>query len=133
RKTREQMLSEVDAVWVRPRVFMQTDESIREELDPTQASRLRNIRIPRVEFMQMPLSVVAESLSQASEQYDPEGAGVNIVLMDPGGLDPEVNMTLRGLTLDRILALVVESVGFEFTTQPDVVILRVSREAAHGL
>lgn len=130
---RQQMLVEVDAAWQRPSVFSRTVESISNEPDRAAMEHLRSIRIPRVEFLRMPLSAVVDQLSAATEQYDVRGQGINIVLMDPGGLDPEVHLTLRGLSLDRILDLIVESVGFEYHATADAVLVRLSETVGRGL
>lgn len=132
-KTREKMLEEVGRAWQRPAqrpIQREPTGSLRVDME---LSRLRSIIIPRVEFSNIPLSVVVDQLSLASERYDDRGNGINIVVVDPAGLDPIVNMTLRDLSLNRILDLIVESVGFQYHAQQDAVVLRISEEAGHGL
>lgn len=130
---RQSMLDDVDAAWQRPSVFSRSVEAMSAEPDRAALERLRTIRIPRVEFLRMPLSAVVDQLSAITEQYDSRGQGANIVLIDPGGLDPEVHLTLRGLSLDRILDLVVESVGFEYHATSDAVLVRLSESVGRGL
>lgn len=130
---REAMLEDVDAAWQRPRVFSRSVEALSNEPDRAALDHLRTIRIPRVEFLRMPLSAVVDQLSALTEQFDPRGQGINIVLLDPGGLDPVVHLTLRGLSLDRILDLVVESVGFEYHATADAVLVRLSESVGRGL
>lgn len=123
-KTRQQMLSEVAQAWQRPQVF-DRDAAIRTAVaDSGLRARLERIVIPRVNFAGVPLTRVVDTLSELSEQADPEG-GVNIVLINPSGSDPLVNITLRNLSLNRILDFVVESVGFEYDVTQDAVVVRL--------
>lgn len=130
-KTRDQMLEEVARNWQRPQVYdvdgggttvVQTDGLI---------EKLQSIYIPRVSFSGVPLSRVVETLSELSVEYDPDvnvdpsKRGVNIVLLNPGGQggDPLVSITLRSLSLDRILDFTTESVGYAWDVSDETVIV----------
>lgn len=123
-KTKEQMLEEVARGWQRPQIFDREFAARPEEVDRGLSEKLREIVLPRVSFASIPLSRVIDTLSALSEEFDPEGRGVNMVLIDPAGTDPRVSITLRNLSLNRILDFVVESVGFEFDIQSDAVVVR---------
>ena len=128
RETKGQMLDEVDVLWERPEVLDRKSEVRPEEEGPGLRARLEGIILPRVNFSGMPLSRVIDTLSVLSEQYDEAGVGTNVVLIDPSDADPLVNITLRRLSLDRILAFVVESVGYEYDIQDDAVVVRPGTE-----
>lgn len=123
-KTKEQMLQEVAQSWQRPQIF-DREFTVRSEVrDDGLRVKLDSIVLPRVSFSGIPLSRVVDTLSALSEEYDEGGSGVNIVLIDPAGSDPAVNITLRGLSLARILDFTVESVGYEYDVQNDAVVVR---------
>ena len=75
----------------------------------------------------MELTRVVDTLSELSVEYDAEGEGVNIVvLFNPTELDPKVNITLRNLSLDRILQFVTQQVNFTYDVGDDAVTIQPS-------
>ncbi|MGJ3243157.1 MAG: type II secretory pathway, component PulD [Opitutales bacterium] len=127
-RTREQMLNEVALGWERPRIFdRETGDVTDAEPNAGILQKIRNIKIPRVSFSGE-LSRVLDTLADLSVEYDdpslPEiERGVNIVLIDPQNVDPRVNISLRGLSLQRILELVTQQVNFQFTVAQDAIIV----------
>jgi general secretion pathway protein D len=122
-KTRAQMLSEVDQSWERPKVF-EVDADIKnvEEVDNSIQRKMNSIVIPQVNFSGMELTRVIESLSELSAEYDPDRVGVNIVpLFGADQKNPQVNISLRNLTLDRILQFVTQQVSFSYDIGSDAV------------
>ncbi len=122
--TKEQMLHEVVQGWQRPQIF-DRDFTVRtENRHDAIRDKMNVIMVPRVSFSGVPLSRVVDTLSELSMDYDPDGDGINMVLIDPAGTDPSVHITLRGLTLGRVLDFIVEAVGYEYDIQPDAVVVR---------
>lgn len=122
-KTREQMLTEVDQSWERPKVFDITvrDEGTGSGTSPV-ALKMNSIVIPQVNFSGMELTRVIETLSELSLEYDPDRIGVNIVpLFDSNAANPRVNISLRNLSLDRILQFVTQQVNFGYDVGADAV------------
>ncbi len=133
--TREAMLNEVGEFWARPRVYeaQGREETVVDSGSPI-LEKLNGIVIPRVTF-NGELSRVIETLSELSVRYDtfetePIRKGVNIVLIDPNGQDPEVNISLRHLSLARILEFVTKQVNYQYDVAQDAVI--VSRGDSSG-
>lgn len=124
-KTKEQMLQEVAQGWQRPQVFDRERTALREETDTTLETKLQQIILPKVSFSGLPLSRVVDTLAALSEEYDPAGQGVNMVYIDTAGGDPNVSITLRGLSLARVLDFTTESVGYEYDIEPDAVVVRI--------
>ena len=122
-KTREQMLTEVDQGWERPKVFdVNTDAQIVDAGDSSTQRKLSSITIPQVNFSGMELTRVIETLSELSVEYDPERVGVNIVvLFNREQSNPRVNISLRNLNLDRILQFVTQQVNFAYDVGADAV------------
>ena len=122
-KTREQMLTEVDQGWERPKVFdVSTGSQIADAGDSSTQRKLSSIIIPQVNFSGMELTRVIETLSELSVEYDPERVGVNIVvLFNREQSNPRVNISLRNLNLDRILQFVTQQVNFAYDVGADAV------------
>lgn len=122
-KTREQMLTEVDQNWERPKVFDVDKEVSRDGVDESGIlQQMKRIIIPQVNFSGMELTRVIDTLSELSVEYDPAGIGVNIVpLFDPNERNPRVNISLRNLNLDLILKFVTQQVNFSYDVGGDAV------------
>jgi general secretion pathway protein D len=122
-KTREQMLTEVDQGWERPKVFdVNTGAQVIDSGDSSTQRKLSSIIIPQVNFSGMELTRVIETLSELSVEYDPERVGVNIVvLFNREQSNPRVNISLRNLNLDRILQFVTQQVNFAYDVGADAV------------
>ena len=131
-RTGSQMMGEVDQAWQRPGVI---DPKPAEETAPTGPSpllaKLNNIVLPNVNFSGMELSRVVNTLSVISEEFDRTGGvprGVNIVLLDQSNANPTVNLTLRNLSLKRVLDFITDSVGYQYEVQADAVVVRPGGE-----
>jgi general secretion pathway protein D len=121
-KTREQMLTEVDQSWERPKVFDIQSGGPDLVVNPGLQGKLNSITIPQVNFSGMELTRVIETLSELSVEYDPERVGVNIVpLFNPNDNNPRVNISLRNLNLDRVLQFVTQQVNFAYDVGGDAV------------
>lgn len=121
-KTREQMLTEVDQSWERPKVFDIQKGGSDLVVNPGLQDKLNSITIPQVNFSGMELTRVIETLSELSVEYDAERIGVNIVpLFNPNENNPRVNISLRNLNLDRILQFVTQQVNFAYDVGGDAV------------
>lgn len=122
-KTREQMLTNVDRAWERPKVFdVQRGAGPGVPVVTDLQERLKNINIPQVNFSGMELTRVIETLSELSQIHDPDGEGVNIVpIFNPAETNPRVNISLRNLNLDRVLQFVTQQVDFSYDVGSDAV------------
>ncbi|MEC8329550.1 MAG: type II secretory pathway, component PulD [Verrucomicrobiota bacterium] len=122
-KTRQQMITEVDQQWERPKVYDYDEGSVSQGSGPSAVQqKLTMIIIPQVNFSSMELTRVIETLSELSLEYDPERIGVNIVpLFNPNDSNPKVNISLRNLSLDRILQFVTQQVNFTYEVGIDAV------------
>lgn len=133
--SRQEMLNEVGISWTRPVIIEETGrEEVRIDDTNPIIEKLNRIIIPRVTF-NGELSRVIETLSELSVQYDDTAIseadrGVNIVLIDPTRQDPRVNISLRNLSLARILEFVTKQVNYQYDVDQDAVV--VSRGDAVG-
>ena len=127
-KTREQMLTEVEQQWERPKVF---EISALNSAEVDEGSRIKDklnaIVIPTIKFTNVELTRVVETLSELSIENDPAGVGVNIIpLFDSNDSNPRVNISLRNLNLDRILQFVTQQVNFAYDVGADAVTIQPS-------
>lgn len=127
-KTRDEMLQEVARTWQRPQIFDREAEIEKGQEVPFLLEKIRSIEIPSVKFSGVPLSRVIETLSELSVEYDDptlplNERGVNMVLIAPPGQDPPVSITLRNLSLDKVLDFTVETVGFQWDVRNDAVLV----------
>lgn len=130
---KDNMLKEVALAWSRPEVAGETVS-----LSPLNlthdviANKLRSIRIRNINFSDARLTSVVLMLSELSIRYDSsdileEDRGVNFVLIDLEKLNPRLTLSLRNLSLEQILELIVKSVDFHYEIEGGVVMLRSGR------
>ncbi len=134
-KTRSLMIDEVAKGWQRPGVFVEKPQDSRVQVrvgSDVLLAKMDSIIIPSVSFTGIELGRVVSTLSALSAEYDersPESAkGVNLVLGNqlPGAAVPQVNITLRNMSLKRILDIITENVGYQYEVQPDLVLIKPS-------
>jgi general secretion pathway protein D len=130
--TSGQMMAEVDQAWRRPAVATGPASSAQIAAGPSPLlEKLNAIVIPNVNFSGMELGRVVNTLSVISEEFDHTGRepkGINIVLLDQANANPVVNITLRNLTLKRVLDFITDSVGYQYEVQADAVVVRPGGE-----
>lgn len=133
-RTGDKMLQEVADAWRRP--VLSTGPAAGSPGGPGASpllAKLDSIVLPSVNFSGMELDRVVNTLSVISEEFDRSGSGprgVNIVLIDQANANPTVSMTLRNLTLKRVLDFVTDSVGYQYEVQADAVVVRPGGEQA---
>ena len=97
------------------------------------AQKLSEIVLPEVNFNRTSLDEAVAWLSRASAENDSSGTsprGTNIVLLDPARRNPPVTLSLRAVTVKRVLDFMTESVGFGYEVQDDAIIVRPGIEQA---
>lgn len=126
-KTREQMMTEVEQQWERPKVFDVSTTDPQVTRDDGLQEKLNKTIIPQVKFSGMELTRVIETLSELSKIHDPKGEGLNIVpIFNSNKNNPKVNITLSNLNLDRILQFVTQQVNFSYDVGADAVTIQPS-------
>ena len=127
-RTSAQMMNSVDQAWRPPEAFNeQPPEPAGAAATSPLLTKLNTIVLPGVNFSGMELGRVVNTLSVISQEFDHTGAeprGVNIVLLDQAGANPTVNITLRDLSLKRVLDFITDSVGYQYEVQADAVVVR---------
>ncbi len=129
-----QMIDEVNDAWQRPAASREISAPPAAGGDSSPlVAKLGGIVLPNVSFSGMELSRVVNTLSVISEEFDETGIspkGVNIVLLNQGSANPTVNITLRNLSLRRVLDFITGSVGYQYQVEADTVVVRPSGEQA---
>ncbi|MGJ8654695.1 MAG: YfbK domain-containing protein [Opitutaceae bacterium] len=120
-QTRQQMLTQVDQSWERPKVFeVESKVSASPKyVPPTLEQRQQSIVIPQVNFSGIPLSKAIETLCELSLEYDSDRVGVPIDYTPFNGKDPRVNISLRNLNLEQVLQYITQQVDHEFAVVGD--------------
>ena len=126
------MLGAVDRAWQRPNARREPEGIVAASTgsSPLQ-DKLHRIIIPSVNFSGLEIGRVINTLSALTEEYDltdPSSKGVNLILVDPSMAHPLINLTLRNLSLKRVLDFITESVGYQYEVQADAVIIRPGGE-----
>ncbi|MBP7142638.1 MAG: type II secretory pathway, component PulD [Opitutaceae bacterium] len=134
-RMRSSMVEDVNKAWQRPAVFEERSGQRRTESGQSLplAQKLASIHVPSVSFNRVELVRVAQSLSALAEEFDtsPGGPkGVNVVLLDPTDRSPVVTLSLRNLSLKRVLDFVTDSVGYQYEVQQDAVVIRPGGETS---
>ncbi len=133
--TREGLLSEVDKAWQRPQVYTGTSADVgRDRINSYIDAKLSEIIIPNISFPDpgVPLSQAINTLSVLSVDYDKSTdgkKGVNMVLFDGGSETKNVTLTLRDLSLGRILDLLTQQAGYQYDIENDTVVIRKANNA----
>ncbi len=134
-KTRSLMIEEVAKSWQRPGRFVEPGSRPDGPNDPSSkamADKLGSIVIPSVSFTGVELGRVVSTLAALSTEYDTNPVeaerGVNLVLGSQlaGTAVPQVNITLRNMSLKRILDIITENHGYQIEIQPDLVLIKPS-------
>lgn len=124
--TKRKMLEAVDGTWALPESFIK-DSVVDKGGDTTSPllARMKAIVIPdSITLRDMKLRNVLETLADQSRSYDKTGKGVNFNLIDPENKNPDVTLTVRGLSMDKILEQVLRSVNFSYVINGDVIEVR---------
>jgi general secretion pathway protein D len=131
-KTRTELLERVLQSWQRPGGFEERASDATADIGGLALrKKLETISIPVVNFTNVELNRVVSALSALAEEFDltdEKPKGVNIVLIDPANANPTVTITLRNLTLKRILDFVTDTAGYQYEIQADAVVVRPGGE-----
>jgi len=135
RETRRSLIAEVEQSWRRPDAAV----AAAEEIGPgglganPLMDELESTLVPSVSFSSVELQRVVSTLSDLSREFDanPQGMhGVNIIVIDPQNRRPTVSLTLRDLSLKRVLDFITDSIGYQYEVQADAVVLRPGGETS---
>lgn len=95
--------------------------------------RLNNTVVPSVNFNNVPLSRVLSTLISLNEEYD-QTEGAEPLGFEVEGLaqnNPPVSITLRNLSVKRMLDFITQSVGYEYETSGNTVLVRPASAASN--
>ena len=90
------------------------------------AEKLDSIMVPSINITNLEITKVVKILGDMSERLDVNpkegtGKGVNFVLNDSTEKHPLVSVSLRNLSMKRVLELICKQIGYTFEYQKDVV------------
>ncbi|MCF3648598.1 type II secretory pathway, component PulD [Synoicihabitans lomoniglobus] len=132
---RQSLIEEVGLAWRRPELASEPSSESHQGaggVNPLQ-QKLHSIRIPSVSFSSVELHRVVSTLSDLSREFDPAGdgrGGINIIVIDPQDRRPNVSLTLRDLSLKRVLDFITDSIGYQYEVQADAIVVRPGGETS---
>ena len=133
-RSRAHLLEQVVQSWQRPGAVAAPTPAPTPEEDhasPPLQQKLETIVVPAVSFTNLELNRVVSALSALAEEFDAADRGpkgVNLVLLDPANANPTVTITLRNLSLKRVLDFVTDSIGYQYEVAEDAVVIRPGGE-----
>jgi general secretion pathway protein D len=131
-KSRADLLEEVGQSWQQSNPSpAQTPRTDRVAPPLPLQQKIERIVIPAVNFTNLELNRVVDALGALAEEFDATGLGpkgANIVLLDPANANPTVTITLRNVSLKRILDFVTDAVGYQYDVESDAVLIRPGGE-----
>lgn len=132
--TRTELLEDVSKSWERGGA--QRDRPVttrRTEVESPMLRKLEQIVLPNVNFTRAEIGQVVTALSAISAEFDhadSSAKGVNIVLLDPDATKPPlVTITLRNVSLKRVLDFVTSAIDYHYELQTDAVVIRPGGES----
>ena len=91
--------------------------------------KLKNIRLPELNFFEVPLPDALNALQAMSIERDPEAktnpkfAGVQFVLLTRENPPPKITLKLRNARLGSILDFLVEVIGYEYQVRDAAIVV----------
>lgn len=93
---------------------------------PKIQQKLKSIKIPRIDFKNVPLQDAVKYLQEQSKQYDPENVGINIILRrSPENENKKtvVNMVLANKTFGEVIHYFCMTNKFKFRVEENAVVI----------
>ncbi|MDR1438197.1 MAG: hypothetical protein LBI69_04025 [Puniceicoccales bacterium] len=86
--------------------------------------KLDKITIPRICFHGVPLRDGIDAIGELAEKFDHfDGKGINLIVLDEPGEEEKIYLTLRNVSLGKILQRIAQSVGYDCEVEEDAVVL----------
>ncbi|MFP6901987.1 MAG: hypothetical protein VCA36_13650 [Opitutales bacterium] len=91
--------------------------------------KLQVIRVPEVNFFEVPLTDALNSLRKLAVEHDPEAktnpkfAGVQFVLLTREDPPPKITLRLRNARLRSILNFTVELIGYDYDVRDGAIVV----------
>jgi len=123
--TKGKLLELLDENWKLPEVFSKEPISDRgrSDVDPI-VEKMRNMIIPEINFRDLPFDKVVQQLQIISQSYDKSGEGVNMITVDPDRKNPSITMTLKKVSLEKAIDLIMKQANFSYIINQQVLEFR---------
>ena len=126
------MIEEISNAWQRPSGRLAENEESQvfasgiPDANESARRRFESTIVPKVNFNGVRLSRVLTILTSVSEEYDTAKGGKPLDIKLEGSVanEPSVNITLRNLSMKRILDIITESVGYTYEMRGNTVVVR---------
>ncbi len=122
--TKGKLLELLDESWKLPEVYNRESTATEKQVIDPVLQKLKDITVPELPIKDFPLNRALEVIQTAAQAYDKDQKGVNIVLIDPEKRNPSVNITLRNVSLDKAIDIVLRQVNYTFTVNDGIIEVR---------
>lgn len=91
--------------------------------------KLKLIRVPEINFLEVPLPEALNALQKLAAEHDPEAkakpefAGVQFVLLTRENPPPKITLQLRNARLGSILSFLVELTGYKYDLRDAAIVV----------
>ena len=130
KRTHKQLIKDVANNWKLPTIVTEATSDDDNSNDANAVlKKLNRIVIPKISFNNTPIVEAINMIIALSEQYDLESAedqrGVNMVIMlTAGEVEPALTLSLKNMSLDKILNFIAKSTSYQFDIEDDVIVFR---------
>ncbi len=122
--TKGKLLELLDESWKLPEVYNRESTAVDKQVVDPVLQKLKDITVPELPIKDFPLNRALEVIQTAAQAYDKDQKGVNIVLIDPEKRNPSVNITLRNVSLDKAIDIVLRQVNYTYTVNDGIIEVR---------
>ncbi len=131
-KTRKKLIAEVEQTWgIENEQKKLTCSFNIPSISPNPLiQKTKNIVLPKIHFVDSSLSQIVQGLSDLSEQFDTEGIGVNILLIDPHKKDPKLTLQLKNISFYKALRYVARAADFNLSFDSDAIVFSEEKEVS---
>ncbi len=130
-ETRQTLLKDVRETWA---VSKEKSASASEDISPkiplpsppieTLQQYAKRVILPQIHIERMPFAEVLSIVDEAVKANATEGQTVNFILVDPKNTAPEINLSIRDLSLERIVHWLSEMTQFTVLYEGNSIIFR---------
>ncbi len=131
---RLERMGEVQWKWVEP--VLPVPAKRPDEIEPVQengmstlSEKMEKMVMPEIAFNQVDIQAAVKYLKQQSQQLDPEGMGVNIILSltnDELSTVPKLSLTLRKIPLTEVVRYICQKCGLKYRIQDQALVIGTS-------
>ena len=92
------------------------------------SQKLKNITLDRIDLQNVRAASAFRYLYERFRQLDPEGTGVNIVLMNPGLNKISVSISAHDISLEKAIRSICKEAGARYRIEKYAVVIKLKEK-----